>query len=120
MKIGRIGTVSCSLMFIVSEAALSACSVVSGSSSPSLPDQPAITETNPTTVTILLPTDIYRSLPPSGPSAHTATEAQLESVETYALTLGPGSRSALTSRVNICRFSARSACIIMPATDAGS
>ncbi|HLY55629.1 MAG TPA: hypothetical protein VKS60_08735 [Stellaceae bacterium] len=120
MKCYSIRAASLYFMFTVSGAALSACAVVSGADGPGLPEQPAITEANPATVTILLPTEIYRSLPPSGPSAHTATEAQLESVETYALTLPPGSRTALTTRVNLCRFSARSACIVMPVTDAGS
>lgn len=102
-------------------AVLAGCSVISGGGFPelpSLPDQPELAGANPISVTIVLPDDVFKTLPPAGPDAHSATEAQLEAVETFALSKPLGLRRQLDERVNACRFSARQSCVILPESKA--
>ena len=97
---------------------LAACDTYGGHVPP-LPAQPVATGTPPASVTIVLPDEIYKTMPSSGPNAHTATEPQLGRVEDYALRLPPGARAALDSRVSDCRFTAHQSCIIVAVSASG-
>jgi hypothetical protein len=93
---------------------LGGCSVIQGGDRPSLPDQPEMQGSPPVSVEIVLPDEIYKSMPPAGADSHTATEAQLGWIEDFALRLPLGWRGVLDARVNACRFTARDSCVIVP------
>ena len=82
-----------------------------------LPEQPAVTgqAAAPTAVTILLPSDVYKTLPPKDQDSTSATEAQLETIENYGLHLDSDDRALLEDRVNDCRFTAHEACSLQAA-----
>ncbi len=82
-----------------------------------LPEQPPVTgdAAAPTAVVIVLPPDLYQSLPPRVAGSGTATEAQLDLIEDYGLHLDSDDRELLEDRVNDCRFTAHDSCTIQPA-----